>query len=546
GVDAEVRASSLAGPIAFEASGTLASGGDVAVRGEASADGPIDAAIELDGFEAAPLASYVDGIGRLAGRVDARARVARASADAPRSSDATLDARALDLAMGDLSAKGPVSAKATLARDGERWSGPFSVDLGDAALDYGGGVVRKAAGTRATLDGTLSTDESGALRADYELRVRNAQAKGALRTGTRTRVEMSAPAFDVAGWEEVVPALAELSPTGSLALEGLVLQTSPLALTGSFALSKLALAQVEPDAPLVLDGRVDAKGTSLVPRDLFATVGAARLAVEGGLQDLFGARVLAVRLATPQPVESNAVFSMVDALRDAVFGALDLDLSLDLPLAGAAAAAPATDRLRGDVRFRIGGDEAGGRLRGVSLLRTVFDRFGALGYAALAALPAKRGKSIEDYYSETFQVARATFHVANGEARTQDFEVVHDEYTTRLRGGLRLADLALDMRGELVIGDRLDAALSGAAQGQARVIPLARVGGTALAPTVSVKPEDVAAFAARYVVQADSKLGRKIDDALGSEAGDLLRGVLSGAGRGSRSRPAEAPANEPQ
>lgn len=545
GVDVDVRARSLDGPFAFSASGRSADGGEIEASGELSPSGPIDAELALDDFEAGALRSYIDAIERVSGPVDLELAVDRASADAPLSIDAKLASRALELATGDLVARGPVAASAKLARAGEKWSGPFSVDLSDAELDYAGGVVRKPAGTRALLDGTLSSDERGGLRADYELRIRNAEAKGALLTAPRLRVEIDAAPFELAGFEEIVPALADLAPTGTLALERLTFAADPPSLGGSLALAKVALAQATPDTPVVLDGHLDARGSALVPRELFATVGAARLSVEGEIADLFGERRLALRLATPQPVESNAVFSMVDAMRDAVFGALDLDLSLALPLAGAAAQRPATDRLRGDVRFQIGGDEAGGRLRGVSLLRTAFDRFGALGYAALLALPAKRGKSIEEYYSESFRVARATFRVENGEARTQDFEVVHDEYTTRLRGGLRLSDLALDMRGELEIGPRLDAALSGSANGQSRVIPLARVGGTALDPSVSLRAEDVAAFAARYVIQADSKLGRKIDDAIGGTAGGILRDVLSGGSRSQRERPAPAPASEP-
>ena len=82
------------------------------------------------------------------------------------------------------------------------------------------------------------------------------------------------------------------------------------------------------------------------------------------------------------------------------------------------------------------------------------------------------------------------------------------------------------MRGEVVIGPELDARLSGRKPGQERVIPLVRVGGELTDPSFALRGEDVSRFLAHYALTANPKLQRRIDDALGTGASELLRGVL--------------------
>ena len=104
------------------------------------------------------------------------------------------------------------------------------------------------------------------------------------------------------------------------------------------------------------------------------------------------------------------------------------------------------------------------------------------------------------------------------------------EYRANLRGAVRLTDGALDLRGEIVIGSELDAALSGSSTGRERDRALARVGGTLTDPTIALRDEDVSRFVAQYALRSDGKLGRKIDKVLGTGASDLL-GELLGGGR---------------
>lgn len=530
--DIAAAASSAGGAIDFDIAGVLAGASSVNVTGSVSLEGPISADVAIHALDVAPLRSYAAVANAISGKLDIVAKLVRTGSKAPLEVDFSVSSAQLDAVVDEFSLSGPLELAATLAFEGESWSGPVRLDLNEAALDYAAGTLRKPAGTPGMLAGKLVRRAGSGTQFEYQLTLRNAVASGVIETEPRLRIAADAPPFDLTGWAEMIPALADVEPTGTLGLEGMVFHGGPSDLVGSLVLGDVRI-QSEGAPALLLNGFLDARGNKLVPRDLSATTGAAKFAVEGEVSDLFddgAGRSLALNLVTPDPVESNDVFSLVEAMRDAVHGALVLDADILLPLGGKLAERPASERLIGDIHFQIGGDEAGGRLRGVSLLRTAFERFGALGHAALLALPAKRGKSMDEYYSEDFKVAHATFHIENGEARTQDFEVVHEKYTTRLRGVLRLSDLALDMRGEVIIGEELDAVLAGTESGRVRVIPLARVGGTALAPTVSLKGEDIAAFTARYALGSNSKLGKKIDKALGAGASDLLRGLLDAAG----------------
>jgi hypothetical protein len=529
----EVRLDATGGATAarvdFELTAQLASGGELRAAGRIELAGASEASVELEGFSFAPLASYLEALDRAGGAGSVAIDVVR-GADGAIELDLEASSDALEAASGDTTAVGAVDVTAQLRLEDGVLEGPYSVDLTGATLDVAGGVVHKAAGEPGRLKGRVRIDDTGTT-SDFHLQLRNLGADAKLRSAPSLRVELAVPAFALDGWEAAVPALADYAPRGELVVDRLVYTEGPPRLVGSAELRRVVVAQGDGAPPLEVAGFVDATGTELKLRQMFATAASARFQVDGGVSDLFGARELTVQLRTPEPVESNRVFSLVDSLRDAIFGALALELDLGLPLSGPAASRPALERLAGEFSFQIGGDEAGGRLRGVSLLRQVFDRFGSLGHAALLALPAKRGKSLDEYYSEEFRVAAGSFRIENGEARTDDLHIVHEKYRANLRGGLRLSDLTLDMRGEIVIGSELDAALSGASTGRERTISLARVGGTLADPTIALRDEDVSRFVAQYALRSDGKLSRKIDKALGKGASALLRDVLGGGRR---------------
>jgi len=526
GVDADVRgATDGSGALDFEADGTLEGRGAFALRGRQATSAGLDARLDLSDFELAPLAAYSPALSRLQGPVDARIALQR-TADAALHIDVSASGAAIEAEAGDLRIGGGLEASVELSGTTRRLSGPFSVDASGAALDYGGGIVRKPAGTPGRVEGSVRI-ENGRVEADYEVRLRNLEGRGTLRSAPQLHFELSAPAFDAEGWEEIVPGLAGYALGGSLAVDALRYGAGARPrLGGAIVLAPLRLRPLDGASPFSLDGRVQAEGERLVLQDMSMTVGAARIPVEGGVADLFGSRRAEVRARTPEPIESNTFFSFFDSLRDTIFGALTFEVDVLAPLG--AGAGPLLEALRGGASFEIGGDEQGGRLAGVSLLRSVFDESGGLGEAALVALPARRGKPIDAYYSEHFNLASGRFDLADGRARTNDLRIVYEQYEVRLRGAMGLADLSLDMTGEIRIGPEIDATLAGGGTGKVRVLPLAHVVGSLRAPRISLRSEDVVRFASYYALGSDTKVGRKIDRALGAGASDLLRDLLGG------------------
>ena len=518
----------MSAPVDFVLAAELASGGALRIEGRADLAGESEAVVELADFSFAPIASYLEVLDRAAGAGSVEIDLVRVP-DGAIELAARASSKALDAASGGATASGAVDATVELRIQDGVLEGPYSVELTGATLDAADGAVHKAAGEPGRLEGRVRIDAAGTT-SEFHLQLRNLGADAKLRTAPSLRLELAVPGFEIEGWEDTVPVLAGHAASGELSVDRLVYTAEPAELRGSAELRRTVVAPGDGGLPIAIAGFVDATGTDLALREMFATTGSARFRLEGGVSDLFGAPDLAVRLSTPERIESNSVFSLIDGLRDTVFGAFELEFDAGLPLAGSAAERPALERLVGELYFQIGGDASGGRLQGVSLLRQVFDGFGPLGQAALLALPVKRGRSLDEYYSEEFRVAGGRFRIDGGEARTDDLHIVHEKYRANLRGAVRLADWALDLRGEIVIGSELDAELSGEPIGHERTIPLARIGGTLADPTIALRDEDVSRFVALYALRGDSKIGRKIDKALGTGASDLL-GELLGGGR---------------
>ena len=523
GVEADVTSSRDApGAAETRLLGQFSDGGALRLRGRVAASGDLDLQVDLSQIALAPLVSYVEALDRAAGTGSAALQIERV-AGGPFEFDLSASSDDLDAASGQTTALGPVELTAQLRWQDGGVEGPYALDLTRTVLDVSGGIIHKERGQPGRLSGQLRLDDGGAT-SDFHLELRNLGADGAWRTAPGFQLELAATPFGLAGWEAVIPALRGSAPAGSLAVPKLFYAADPQRLEGSVELRGVTVRAGARGEPIEVSGFLDATGTGVALRSASASAAGARLTLEGGVTGLFGRPEWRLRARTPVPVESNAVFSLVEALRDSVFGPLTLDVALRLPVSSKSL--PPLERLRGEFRFAIGADGEGGQIRGVSMLQRVVEGFGSLGRLALGALPAGRGESLEEYYSEDFVEAAGAFRVADGWARTDDLRFVHDHYRTQLRGALRLEDLALDMRGEVVIGPELDAKLSGRAPGRERVIPLVRVGGELTDPTIALRDEDVSRFLAHYALTENPKLRRRIDDALGAGASERLRDVF--------------------
>jgi len=449
-IDARAWATSSGEPIRFEATLRLESGGSVALQGTATPGGAIDAEATLERVEAKPFSAYLGNGRSIAGLLGGSIH-ASGPATAPAIVNAKLRLEDAVVALDAVRLSGKLGLSASLASTQGLLGGPFEIDATEADLAYAG-AFHKPPGTAATTSGTLKARAGGGFDVEeLRVKIKNFEAHGSVRSLPRQEFVLAAAAFDLAGWEALLPALAGKALSGRLALD---VRVSPLY-----------------EAP-------------------------------------FG-----VLSATGRDIEAGAFAA-------AVTGPLRFDARFEAPLASAK---PLTDVVSGTLDFALGP----GTLQGVSMLRDTIERSGPVVQAAVAAGQAFGGRDVRRMYGDRFERIGGLVKVGAGLARFDPIEAVYRDYRLDLRGSVRLADRALDARGQIVFADA-----KGAGPMRGQTLPISHIGGSLDRPRVELSQEDVA----RLVASATgSTLERRLDpllDRLRKDAGgarsplDALQGLL--------------------
>ena len=380
----------------------------------------------------------------------------------------------------------------------------------------------------------LHLDDAGDVHlTDGDLALPGARLAVALDSGPRLGVRLDAAPFAT---RQLVPWLATWdgpAPEGRLGFDGLAVRLDPLSVEGAIDLDGVGLP-LEAGHLGVVTGRVEGEGDALVGDGLRVEVAGQPVALSLRVTGLAAGPRARIQLQG-DGVESAALLAALGGPAETLSGPLRLDAELRAPLGGGG---ELTDALRGRIAFAI----APGRLKGVSLLRSTFDRLGEFGELAFLAGAAFGGSSMQRFYGDEFEELSGSFDVADGIATTRDLKIRYRHYQADLRGRVRLGDQSLDMTGDLTLDAEVDevvAAGSGNAQvaPEPRVIPLARVTGTVSDPEVKVTRR-VAVGLARVYLADRGKLGeveRKIDERLGEGAGkqviDTLESLFGGGRR---------------
>jgi hypothetical protein len=524
---------SLEDPIDFEFSGALISGGSFQANGEAEIEGPFRIDLELEDVVLDPAAPYLAEGQRVRGAASGTVSATGTEREAER---VTVDVRVRggELAADALAIRGEMKIRADLEGGLGNANGSFQLDATDAEMEYGG-AFRKGRGTAATATGRIVTGPGGQIRLrDTQVKIKNFEAEVQLETGARTRATVEAEPFGLAGWETMIPPLAEYPPAGSLGIRALAVATNPLEVRGALELQDLRLRRSD-GAEVVLRGGFRGTGEEIRSEKLVAQIAGQEIRLSARVTELAGRPRFTTEVEADD-VESSALLALVTEKKETLQGPLELRGALASPLG---ADRPLAETLEGTVRFRI----EPGRLKGVSLLEKTFQGVGRAGDAALLAGRLKGGRTLQRFYDDEFQYLGGTLRIARGLARTDDLRLVYRHYSVDLRGSVGLLDQRLDLRGKLTIDEEIDGAIAnqGPADqktqpGRSRVIPLARVTGTIESPRVEITDEAVVRFAALYAThRRREKWERKIDERLGEGAGrqvlDTLDEILSGEPR---------------
>jgi uncharacterized protein involved in outer membrane biogenesis len=418
---------------------------------------------------------------------------------------------------GALAVAGKVALEAELDRLGAGAQGPFALDAGAADVRYGADFA-KPAGTAMAVRGRIASDERGALRIDdLVVELKNLVAKGALRTKPSTELTLTADAFALDGWDELVPPLGIVKPTGRVAIPKLALALDPLAVRGEIALDDLVATP--PDmAPVALKGALVLSGSELRTRDLVARAAEQPIRIDAHVAQLFDGPRYQVSFET-QDADTNALLAGYAKQKDRLIGPLDLKGTLRGTTGGGASL---LDAMSGELALDI----EHGRIVGVSLIEAVL---GSFGKAVAEAVQKQGNQEWERFTSDQFEALRGSLRIENGRIVTAPVTLTYPDWGAQLEGPIRLSDLGLDLVGRLTIKEALDRALArafGANREYApkvRVIDLAAVRGELGAPKVQLSSTGVTQIAAAYAgnIEAD-KLKKKLEKQLGPGSGELV------------------------
>ena len=532
----QVDVRSLAGDLGFRIDGLLA-GAPFSGSGDRGADGALDLELQIDGLTLAALQPWVGG-DPLAGVLDLQLK-GRGTAQRVERLEVEARLADADLAMGDVRIRGPVPLQAELSGPPQQLGGPISLDLTQATLAVEESF-RKTPGVPARLRGKLVQEAGSRRLEDLSLELHTLRARGRAVIEPTPELTLDADPLSLEGWQQLIPALGDRVPGGTLALRGLRVRTSPLRLHGALELGALSVP-LEQGESAVLSGVLYGEGDALEGKGLELRVADQPFRLGLRLDGLASSPHFTLRLET-DAADSQRLLAALAGREDTLSGPLRLRSQLRGPLLGEQ---PLLERLTGRVSFEI----APGRLRGVSFLKSTFDVLGKTGTAVLAAGELAGGEKVERFYEDRFERLGGTLAIAAGRARTDDLRLDYRDYRVELRGSIGLADRSLDLTGRLTIFESVDRALAQGSPEAAvrqeppvkRVIPLAAVRGTVDSPRITVTRRAALGFGAAYVAdpRRRAKWERKLDERLGEGAGREVLGILDAILSG------EKPSDEP-
>ncbi len=485
------------GPIDLSGALALDDGSVIRLEGMSTNAGAVDVHANFESFDLAIVRPFVPNPSlRLEGLATGKGRLVGDVA-APEFLSFELGVEQGAIEAGDASLDGPFLASLEIKEPLSRPRGRAKLDLTATTLRYGASFA-KPENVRAEGIARFVPEETGEIvfEADVALRdVDEILVQGAI--ADSTTVAVTTTDIDLEGWEEILPVIGPWSTRGKVALDGLAVELvggEPRQFGGRIAIRGVALTI--PDAGRVqLRGTIVAEETRVRTKGLKAKLGPAVIAIKGAIEDPLGEGRFDLAIQTAGDVEANEVLSNLTSARDTVYGPLRLTGQvtgrLDDP-------AGVTSNLAGSVRFSVG-ESGGGRLRGVSLLQTILDQIPLVGGAARLSRPFRGGRAVGDFFTERFEIIEGVFEIGEGRVEAETLRLAYPGYEARLTGPVRLADLSIDMTGEMLLKSDLVSTLAGLAgaevPGREPIrIELAKVTNTLAEPEVEMTPETLAAI----------------------------------------------------
>jgi len=486
------------GPIGFDAGLEFSGGGRLRIEGTSTREGVLDVHAEIESFDLEMAKSFLpDAVSELAGLATGKAHVV-GEATSPESISLDVAVEGGLLRMQEYLVEGPFLADLTVKQPlTDRPRGRVDLDLTRARLEYQD-QFKKPAGMRAEMTTTFMPKESGEIVFESRIKFRDINEillQGAI--GDSTSVALTSSSFNLEGWADVFPALEPYQLDGIVRFEGVRftrLANAPSRFGGRIEFDDVGVG-VPAAGRLKIRGTIMGEGAGLRTKGLRVVMGGLTVGFDGKVVEPLNEARFELDVKSIGTAEANDLFSALTTIRDTVYGSLRFSGELR----GAASSKDDFySSLEGNFEFSIGEDK-GGRLRGVSILRTVLDQIPFLGGAARLTQPFRGGRSVDDYFTDYFEVIEGDFEIGRGRANARTLRLVYEGYEANLSGPIRLRDLTIDMTGEVLLKSDLITVLGGSdeknkADRRPIRIPLASVTNTLAEPKIVMTSETLAAL----------------------------------------------------
>jgi len=486
------------GSTRFKTGLAISDGGRFDIEGTSSAEGVLDLRAEIEAFDLAIAEPFLpDPKIELAGRATGQARLVGPAAS-PELVSLELAVESGLLRMPDYLVEGPFLAKLRIDSPlSGQPQGRIDLDLTESRLEYQD-QFNKPAGTRAEMTTTFSSKASGEIEFESRIKLRDINEillQGAV--GDSTSLELTVSNLNLEGWSDLLPALEPYDVAGIVHFDGLgveLIDDSPSLFDGRITLEGLSLSLPDADR-LRIEGAIVGQGTRIRTQELRVLMGGMTVGISGAIEDPLDEARFELSVKSIGEAEANDFFSTMTGKRDTVYGSLQLAGDFKGVASGEADFYSSLD---GSFDFSIGKDK-GGRLRGVSILQTVLDQIPLLGGAARLTQKFRSGRSVDDYFTEHFEIIEGDIEFGEGQADAKKLRLAYEGYEVLLRGPIRLRDLTIDMTGELLLKEDLLEVLGGhgdedPAKREPIRIPLARVTNTLSDPKVEMTADTLAAI----------------------------------------------------
>jgi len=449
------------GSTRFKTGLAISDGGRFDIEGTSSAEGVLDLRAEIEAFDLAIAEPFLpDPKIELAGRATGQARLVGPAAS-PELVSLELAVESGLLRMPDYLVEGPFLAKLRIDSPlSGQPQGRIDLDLTESRLEYQD-QFNKPAGTRAEMTTTFSSKASGEIEFESRIKLRDINEillQGAV--GDSTSLELTVSNLNLEGWSDLLPALEPYDVAGIVHFDGLgveLIDDSPSLFDGRITLEGLSLSLPDADR-LRIEGAIVGQGTRIRTQELRVLMGGMTVGISGAIEDPLDEARFELSVKSIGEAEANDFFSTMTGKKD-----------------------------------------KGGRLRGVSILQTVLDQIPLLGGAARLTQKFRSGRSVDDYFTEHFEIIEGDIEFGEGQADAKKLRLAYEGYEVLLRGPIRLRDLTIDMTGELLLKEDLLEVLGGhgdedPAKREPIRIPLARVTNTLSDPKVEMTADTLAAI----------------------------------------------------